>query len=64
MYNQGSSGVATVAMNSTEDQNHKSAEDAISYVNPKQYARIFQRRGARAKLELEGRISKQRRVST
>lgn len=63
MYNQDPGAVATVALSSVpEEQNHKSVEDAISYVNPKQYARIFQRRGARAKLEMEGRISKQRRV--
>ena len=34
------------------------------YVNEKQYARILKRRAARAKLEMEGRIPKQRRVST
>ena len=33
------------------------------YVNEKQYARILKRRAARAKLEMEGRIPKQRRVS-
>jgi hypothetical protein len=32
------------------------------YVNEKQYARILKRRAARAKLEMEGRIPKQRRV--
>lgn len=33
------------------------------YVNEKQYHRIIKRRAARAKLEAEGRIPKERRVS-
>jgi hypothetical protein len=47
---------------SNEENANKASEDSPCYVNPKQYARIFQRRGARARLEMEGRISKTRRV--
>ena len=54
--------ITAVAVNPGEMPG-KSTDDSPCYVNPKQYARIFQRRGARAKMEMEGRISKQRRVS-
>ncbi|KAI6185274.1 hypothetical protein M3Y98_00005100 [Aphelenchoides besseyi] len=39
----------------------KPSDDSLIYVNVKQYARIVQRRGARAKLLQEGRVSKERR---
>jgi hypothetical protein len=41
-------------------QQQRQDEDPV-YVNAKQYARILKRRAARAKLEMEGRIPKQRR---
>lgn len=37
-------------------------EDEPLYVNAKQYNRILKRRAARAKLEADGRIPKERRV--
>lgn len=37
-------------------------EEEPIYVNAKQYDRILKRRAARAKLEAEGRIPKERRV--
>lgn len=39
------------------------AEEEPLYVNAKQYHRILKRRQARARLEAEGRIPKERRVS-
>lgn len=63
MYNQDSNApITTMAFNSVSAEESKPNDDAPCYVNPKQYARIFQRRGARAALEMQGRISKQRRV--
>jgi hypothetical protein len=62
IYNQDSTGVPTMTINSSHTEEAKQNDDTPCYVNPKQYGRIFQRRGARAKLEMEGRISKQRRV--
>ncbi|CAD5224113.1 unnamed protein product [Bursaphelenchus okinawaensis] len=40
---------------------HKKEDDGPLDVNPKQYSRIIKRRAARVKLEMEGRISKERR---
>ena len=39
------------------------AEEEPLYVNAKQYNRILKRRAARAKLEAEGRIPRERKVS-
>jgi len=39
-------------------------EEEPLYVNAKQYNRILKRRAARAKLEAEGRIPRERKVSS
>ncbi|KAI6213247.1 Nuclear transcription factor Y subunit [Aphelenchoides besseyi] len=53
------SGISMSIANDSTQQ--KPSDDSPIYVNVKQYARIVQRRGARAKLLQEGRISKERR---
>ena len=40
----------------------ESTEEEPLYVNAKQYNRILKRRAARAKLEAEGRIPRERKV--
>lgn len=42
---------------------NEQAEEEPLYVNAKQYNRILKRRAARAKLEAEGRIPRERKVS-
>ena len=44
--------------------NGEIVEEEPLYVNAKQYHRILKRRQARARLEAEGRIPKQRQVCT
>lgn len=50
------------AAGGVQEPEKKPADDGPCYVNPKQYHRILQRRAVRAKLEMEGRISKERKV--
>ena len=48
--------------NSTTTVPSETAEEEPLYVNAKQYNRILKRRAARAKLEAEGRIPRERKV--
>jgi nuclear transcription factor Y alpha len=51
--------------NTTQNQTavaSEPAEEEPLYVNAKQYNRILKRRAARAKLESEGRIPRERKV--
>lgn len=48
--------------NSTTSIPNETAEEEPLYVNAKQYNRILKRRAARAKLEAEGRIPRERKV--
>ena len=61
----------TVQMQQNTTQNQAPAQGNVSsepaeeeplYVNAKQYNRILKRRAARAKLEAEGRIPRERKV--
>jgi len=63
----GNSGqLQTVQMQSsgttTQNQTSEPTEEEPLYVNAKQYNRILKRRAARAKLEAEGRIPRERKV--
>ena len=57
---------ATTAISAAPSQSSASSEPTEEeplYVNAKQYNRILKRRAARAKLEAEGRIPRERKVS-
>ena len=61
-----SSATTTTAGASAPSQSNAAAEPTEEeplYVNAKQYNRILKRRAARAKLEAEGRIPRERKVS-
>jgi hypothetical protein len=58
---QTSSGAATTPNQSAVSS--EPTEEEPLYVNAKQYNRILKRRAARAKLEAEGRIPRERKVS-
>jgi len=58
------SGLATTTASAPTQTNVASepTEEEPLYVNAKQYNRILKRRAARAKLEAEGRIPRERKV--
>jgi nuclear transcription factor Y alpha len=55
------SGTGSQAQNQTSVASEPTEEEPL-YVNAKQYNRILKRRAARAKLEAEGRIPRERKV--
>jgi nuclear transcription factor Y alpha len=55
-------GTGTAGCSSMQPPPIQRQEEEPLYVNAKQYHRILKRRAARAKLEADGRIPKQRRV--
>jgi nuclear transcription factor Y, alpha len=56
------SGVSTTAAPTQTTVASEPTEEEPLYVNAKQYTRILKRRAARAKLESEGRIPRERKV--
>lgn len=56
-----SSGTASQNQNQSAVSSEPAEEEPL-YVNAKQYNRILKRRAARAKLEAEGRIPRERKV--
>ena len=56
--------LATALLSLSRLPNGEGIEEEPLYVNAKQYHRILKRRQARAKLEAEGKIPKQRQVGT
>lgn len=66
MQTSGLSSTTTAAATAAPSQSTTAAEPTEEeplYVNAKQYNRILKRRAARAKLEAEGRIPRERKVS-
>ena len=58
------SGLSTTTAPSQTTTVSEPTEEEPLYVNAKQYNRILKRRAARAKLEAEGRIPRERKVSS
>ena len=54
--------IASALLSLSRFPNGEGIEEEPLYVNAKQYHRILKRRQARAKLETEGKIPKQRQV--
>jgi hypothetical protein len=57
-----SSGLTSSATPTQSNVTSEPTEEEPLYVNAKQYNRILKRRAARAKLESEGRIPRERKV--